>query len=238
MVINFLKFPWFKFKDRFSYEYNLRVYILPDIIRSEKRIVEYNIPGRSGTLFFDENSFENQTKTVEMIVRDSSQLDEIMEWLTGAGRVIFSNERDKYYEGFVRSQIIAQRFTHMTRQLSVQFDCQPFKYSVNSESDFISLTSPTNIFSGKGTWISRPTITIYGSGTITLTINSKLITLANVSNYITLNSEIESAYRDNVNLNNTMIGDFAVFLPNRQMNTINFTGNVTRIDIVPNWRWI
>lgn len=229
---------FFKFKEKSSRDYRMRIFNITPITRAAKRVTEYTVSGRSGTLFFDEDAYENQLKVVEGTLPNNSPIDEVLEWLTGRGRVIFGNEPDKYYEGFVRGEIALNERMPDFRIFQVQFECQPFKYSVNEINDFISLTAQLSTFIGKGTRYAKPTITVYGNGTITLRINGELITLTNVSGSITINSEIMEAYRGNIKLSNTMTGEYPVLLANKQVNTIAFTGNVTKIEVVPSWRWL
>lgn len=86
-----------------------------------------------------------------------------------------------------------------------------------------------------GTFESEPVITIFGTGNITLYVNNQSIVLTSISNDITLDSETLNAYSGSTSLNNKMNGEFPKFQVGE--NTINWTGNITKIEVQPNWRW-
>jgi phage-related protein len=121
----------------------------------------------------------------------------------------------------------------------VQFKVFPFKYSVNavrSHADDLTLTSPTTI-NNKGTVYSQPTITVYSTGDITLTINDTDYGLLGVEEYITIDSELMEVYKGTANANNKYSAmDFPRFEVGE--NRISWTGNVTKIEIEPKWRWL
>ncbi|EJE7236826.1 phage tail protein, partial [Clostridium botulinum] len=72
------------------------------------------------------------------------------------------------------------------------------------------------------------------SSDISLNINGEVIKLKNVNNYIELDPEIQECYRDTLNCNNDMQGEFPIFKVGE--NRISWTGNVSKIEITPNWR--
>lgn len=87
-----------------------------------------------------------------------------------------------------------------------------------------------------GTIESTPVITIWGNGSIGLNINDNIINLTNVSSSITIDSEIMDCYRDGQLFNNYMKGEFPIFKTGA--NKISWMGNVQRLEIKPNWRWL
>ena len=233
---------FFIFNNKHSREYGILVEKMPIITRATKRTDTMVIPGRSGNLHIDQLAYENISKTIECAVFNRRWLDEICSWLQGSGDVIFSNERDKKYRAYIHNEIpFKQVFKNVSlnpMRFTVRFDCQPFKYSVNAENDFMSIIQNNFEFFGKGTFSAEPIITVYGSGNITLTVNGKAIVLTSVSGHITINSEIMDAYRDNANMNMNMQGDFPLLNADNGSNTIAWTGNVSKIEIIPNWRWL
>ncbi len=91
-----------------------------------------------------------------------------------------------------------------------------------------SITNPEN-------YESQPYIKITGSGTVTLTINSKAYKINSISSYIELDSEFMSAYKGSTLCNNQIaFTEFPLLQPGS--NTISWTGSVSRIEIVPRWR--
>ncbi|MBR1559690.1 MAG: phage tail protein, partial [Clostridia bacterium] len=81
-----------------------------------------------------------------------------------------------------------------------------------------------------------PIIHVYGSGDATLIINDTFVELEGIEDSITLNSVIQEAYQGETLLNEKMEGEFPVLKPGN--NLISYTGDVSRIVIAPNWRYL
>ena len=100
-------------------------------------------------------------------------------------------------------------------------------------------TKNTEIYN-KGTEKSEPIITVYGSGDITLGINDIEYILEGVEDYITIDSSNMEVYKDSMELNSQndkyKSRDFPIF--NIGFNSISFSGNVSKIEIEPEWRWV
>lgn len=86
------------------------------------------------------------------------------------------------------------------------------------------------------TYFSQPIIKIFGQGNIKLYVNDELIEFKNLMDGIILDSEKQEAYLADVNKNAQMVGNF----PNFEIgeNQIIAVGNVNKIEILPNWRWL
>ena len=87
-----------------------------------------------------------------------------------------------------------------------------------------------------GTVASEPVVTVYGSGTITLMIGMTLVELENIDGSITLDTPLQEAYKGLDSLNSAMNGDFPLLQAGT--NAVSWTGNVSRVEIRPNWRFL
>ena len=110
---------------------------------------------------------------------------------------------------------------------------QPFGYDVFAQT--LVKTAPFSLFN-IGTFESEPIITIFGTGNITLYVNNQNISLKEITDKIVIDSEMKNAYRDTASLNNKMSGNFPILSLGE--NEISWTGNVTKLEIQPNWRYI
>ena len=92
----------------------------------------------------------------------------------------------------------------------------------------------------RGNIYSRPTITIHGTGTIALSINGVELFVINLGNgeYITLDGEEMNAYRGNVLMNRSVIGDYNNLKLKIGANTISWDGTVTDVEVSKITRWI
>lgn len=176
-------------------------------------------------------------KIVECALMDIKKIDAVSEWLTGKGDLIFSNEPDKVYRAlFIKDINYAKAGAFGGRKkFTLSFDCQPFKYAVDTENHNLRFTFPATFY-GKGTYKAAPVITVYGNGDINLIINDRELLLTDIDGYITINSDIMDAYKNTQSLNYKMVGEFPFLVP--EENTISWTGNATKIKITPNWRWL
>ena len=92
----------------------------------------------------------------------------------------------------------------------MEFEVQPFSYDIFSQP--LIKTEPFKIFN-IGTFDSEPIITIFGSGNITLKVNGQNVYLTGITDKITLDSEMQNAYRGTASMNNKMSGDFLILMP-------------------------
>lgn len=83
-------------------------------------------------------------------------------------------------------------------------------------------------------YTSRPLIRVTGYGT--LTINSDVITIASGQTYVDIDSEIQDCYYGTTNKNSKVSfqsNSFPVLKPG--VNSISYTGNITKVEITPRW---
>lgn len=233
--------PFFIFKGINSLDMGIIVTSMPAVVRPKRRVDTVTIQGRNGVLHVDDNSYENYTKTVECAIMNRKGIDEIAAWLVGTGEAIFSTEPDKIYRVRVDNQIDINQMLNVFQKFQVNFDTYPFKYSVNCYDDTVSLIEEKSLYN-RGTIYSEPKITVYGNGAVVLTINDVDYGLSNVNGYITIDSEIMEVYKDNVNKNADYtppeVEDRMFPILEVGENTIEWTGTVERIEIVPRWRWL
>lgn len=104
---------------------------------------------------------------------------------------------------------------------------------VNNDVNSISLIN-------RGNTVSKPIVTLYGSGTIDLLLNGTQILEINLGTeeYITIDAAKMDAYKDGVLKNRLVTGDYSNLALKTGNNTISWTGNVTEIDVEDFSRWI
>jgi len=118
-----------------------------------------------------------------------------------------------------------------TRGYAVDFDL--YVQMFNNQFDSVKVLN-------RGNTISRPTLTIYGTGTIDLFINGTQVFEINLASagYITLNAQEMNAYKGDVLMNRSVSGDFNNLVLKSGLNQLSWTGNVTQISIENVSRWI
>lgn len=225
-------YPYFIWKNINSLDKNIMVNKLPNIERPNANIEKINIPGRNGHLTQDDGTYQGVIKQCECSLEDYD-INDICAWLTGSGEVIFSNEPDKFYKATIINKIPFAKIIPTFHSFIVQFDCQPHKQSIDK--NVITLNESGTVYN-PGTSNSNPILKVYGTGSIDLVINANVIHLTNVSEYVTINSDLMDSYKDTELKNNDMSGDFPELITGS--NSISWTGTVTKIEITSNWRWL
>lgn len=227
---------WFKFNGIDSRSLGIRVTRMPETVRAEKRIESLTVPGRSGAIHTDEGAYESYDRTMECAIIRRDKLDKIAAWLQGSGEIIFSTEPDKIYHVTISNKISIAQMMRTFQKFQVTMDCQPFKYSVSSRQNVMELTEAMNILN-VGTVYSEPTITVYGTGDITLTINGQPFPLYDVDGSITIDSDAMEVYKGTANQNNKY---GSMYFPRLEVgdNSISWVGTVTKVEIIPKWRWV
>lgn len=91
-----------------------------------------------------------------------------------------------------------------------------------------------------GNYISRPIMTIYGSGNINLSLNGSQIFLIELGEeqYITIDGQQFEAYKDGVLKNRLVTGNYENFVLNVGKNILSWSGDITQINIDKYSRWI
>lgn len=92
----------------------------------------------------------------------------------------------------------------------------------------------------RGNIVSKPKITLYGSGTVNLSLNGIQIFVIDIGDagYITIDSAQMNAYQGETLMNRHVVGDYDNLALKIGTNTISWTGNVTQIDVEDFSRWI
>lgn len=108
-----------------------------------KRVIQYVIPGKSGT-YDVENGYEKRSVVCEIgFVGDKLNRADlrikarrVAQWLSGSGMLVFDDEPDKGYTATVVSGVSIEEVAS-TGKSTVTFSCQPFAESLQ-----YSLASP------------------------------------------------------------------------------------------------
>ena len=87
--------------------------------------------------------------------------------------------------------------------------------------------------------MSRPTVTVYGSGNVELAINSVTVLSFSIDDgYITIDADEMNAYRGDTLMNRRVTGDYADLHLSVGENVISWRGDVTGIKVEDFSRWL
>lgn len=208
---------------------------LPPISKPQMRVVETTVDGVDGSVI-EELGYESYDKTIAIGLKVGADIDSIIEYFTGNGEIVFSNEPDKYYRARIIKSIDFARLLRF-RTARVTFRVQPFKYAYQEE-EKVSTTSNITV-KNSGNHTSKPLITIKGTGTVELNVNGTLMcryTFTSGDGTVILDSEKQDAYYGADLKNRNMVGEFPSFA--KGDNVISCSGSVTEIRIERYSRWL
>lgn len=224
------------FKGKSSVEIRgLLISELPPISKPQMRVKETQIDGRDGSNI-EELGYSPYDKSISIGLYGSFNIDEVIKFFSGEGDVIFSNEPDKVYKARIYAKVDYNRLLRF-RTAEISFRVQPYKYKAYEEP--IALYATGSGVINEGLEVSKPLITLTGSGTVELSVNGSAVfsyIFPDGESQVEIDSEKEDAYWGNVLKNRNMNGEFPVLQPGT--NKIEWTGDVQSVEILPRSRWL
>ena len=209
---------------------------LPAVKKPLMRNEIENIDGRPGAIV-TKLGYDAYDREMTIGLYGNYDIDQVIEFFADEGTAIFSNEPDKVYNFQTLNEINFERLGRF-RTATVTFYCQPYKFSaVEKELTFTS--KPASVYNS-GNVKSKPVLTITGSGTVTISINSVQILTINfgTGTTITIDGEKMEAYSGSTLKNRSVSGDYSKIELEKGLNQISWTGTVTSLKIDKYSRWI
>lgn len=209
----------------------------PDVVMPSRKMEKISVPGRNGDLLIQQDAFENVQQRYEVYIsaetpRLPTIAHKVAEWLCVKG---YQRLEDSYwldtfrlaaYQGGAEITNVLNRFGRAT----IEFDCKPqrfFKYG-----DFFETMSKNQVLHNPSPYTAKPIIVIQGSGSGTLTLGGKTLSLTDC-NGITVDCDIMQVYKGTTNKNSTASGAFPE-LPEGD-SSITWTGGITGVKLKPRW---
>ena len=228
---------WFDFNGVRCTTKGIHVSEQPPITIPEERATFTDVPGRSGSLtqLEGDDVYKDLTLAATCFISSTANIDQVISYLKGSGKVTFANRQGGFYYGRIVNQIPFEKILRGNPHcsFSVNFRCKPFLY-LNSGSTPVTVARSGNFVTNPGCVASEPVITITGSGDITLMVGMQIIELSDVDGTITIDSELQETYSGSTPCNEKMEGDYPLLQSGS--NAISWDGNVSSVVITPNWR--
>ena len=209
---------------------------LPPISKPKMRTSKAEIDGRDGDIV-TKLGYSAYDKEVGIGLHGDFDIDDAIAFFDSEGEVVFGNEPDKYYRYQILDQIDFERLIRF-RTAKVKMHVQPYKYdAVDRVFEAVGQKSVT--LRNRGNVASRPTVTVYGSGNVELSVNAvTVLTLAIVDGYITIDAEEMNARHGDALMNRHVSGDYSDLTLNVGENVISCSGDVTEIKVEDYSRWV
>lgn len=218
------------FKGMNSLDLDLMMENCPPKVRAAPRYTNVVVPGRSGTLTQTDGTYDVFTRSAEFLVFDPQRWDEIMSMFSGDGELVFDDEPERKYSARIKDGFSFTQEAIQANRFSVPFECQPFARERFPQTIPFS---GAGVLNNIGTYEAQPLIKVYGTGTITVTVNGKPFTVQGVTASAVIDCENMLAYEGQILLITS--GTFPVLPIGRS--TIGFSG-ASKLEITPNWRWL
>lgn len=215
---------------------------LPPITKPKQRTTVEEIDGRDGDIV-TKLGYSAYDKEIEIGLYGDFDIDDVITYFNSNGTVTFSNEPDKYYNYQIIDQIDYEKLIRF-KTAKVKMHVQPFKYSAVEGTRTFTITNEEEItINNSGNYVSKPVVTINGTGTINLEVNGYevlVINLGDSANTVTIDTANMEAYNQNTGqlMNRDVTGDYDNLYLNAGKNIISWTGTITQIQITNYSRWL
>jgi phage-related protein len=215
---------------------------LPPISKPKIRTSKEEIDGRDGDIVTP-LGFSAYDKTVSIGLKGDYNVDDVISYFNSSGKVIFSNEIDRYYNFNIYDTIDLEKLIRY-RVADVKMHVQPFKYDANEVEktySYTDVTEATITARNLGNVYSKPTLTITGTGSISVYLNNTQIFSISLNTAQTIIIDVEqmNAYDTEGNyLNRRVVGSYDNFILNTGLNTITINGSITSVSVNKISRWI
>lgn len=228
---------WVKFNGISSEAFGLKIESMPAEAMGKRRIDSVPIPGRSGLLHLDDETYDAVPLAITFNMNGTTRTREVMQWLDGAGYLILSDSpqyrrKAVVLEGpqFKRRRLGSECYDSFT----VKFECEPFLYMVMPI--FFDLTEAKSIVNPFNCY-SEPLIVVYGTGDVELHIQDRTISLDGMTDPVIIDCNVKWAYVSSPDNQVAITLDdelWPILIPSS--NAISWVGEVSKVHIEPEWR--
>lgn len=204
----------------------------------ERDVTLVEIPGRNGSLTIDNGRWRNAAVSFRCYVRNgfASMAPAIRAWLNasaGYRRLTDDAHPDEYRMArFVGAVEYEPMYTDKEAELEITFDCMPQRFLTSGES-VVTKTTSGGYVTNPTQFEALPLITVYGSGSGTVTVGGTQVSISDIGTSVTLDCEICRAYNGSTARDSTITGSYPKLGTGKSY--IRWTGGVTKVEITPRW---
>lgn len=223
---------------------NIVVETRPDYEMPLKKYERVHIPGRNGDIVIDTGDYDNVNRTYNVAIvggglNAPALSRKLSKWLNQPGycRLEDTYQPDVYMLATYEEQISIVNMFDQAGRASITFNRMPQRFLKSGETP-IEFHEDNSCIRNPTDRIALPQIKIYGSGAGSVTIGDHIINISHMGGYIIVDSVKQDVYTDIRNMNGyvTLTNGFPELITDETI-PIKFSGDVTRVDITPNW-WV
>lgn len=235
---------YFLFGDHSTHDFSMHIEKFPALKGATRKRTTISVAGRNGDLHYTEDAYTNFQQQYSCYFHGARPAPEmthaIRSWLQRSGeylRLEDSYDPDHFHIATYIGPLDVENHLNKYGRCTVTFDCAPQAFLKSGEhpKSFATagkLLNPTD-------FTALPMITVYGAGAGAVTIGSFTVEIKAITDHIILDCDLQHAYRQQSagtveNMNSSIYApDFPKLVPGE--NTIELSGDVTKIEIIPRW---
>ena len=216
---------------KFDIDDGLVIEKVPNQNRPARKMDVYNVPGRNGDIVVMQDAWENVEQTYEIWGGNENinsatgfgyKVAELFNQ-TGYQRLEDSYDPDHYRLAYFAGPFDVENLFTRRGRAQLTFSCDPRRFLVQQGGEYV--IDATHFAISSPVWFpSKPRLIVYGSGSGTITVQDKTMTISNITNGMYIDSETYSAYYNDTNLNTVISGDFIEFPGKRDAEDVNIYG--------------
>lgn len=201
------------------------------------------VPGR-GEITLINGGHADVSVDIGAYVRNSANVDNVIRWLTADGAyhpLIFSYDATRCRYARVDGEIVTEYVSRSmsARQLEVPMRMKPYWYQTLPET--ITTSAGDIVLANQGNIEAAPTITVTGTGDVTITCGGKEFDITDMPASITIDFDAKTAYTTDGTTYTLATGytsgDWLTIPTGESVMTITGEG-VTAVTVLPRWRWL
>lgn len=208
----------------------------------KRNVTMQAVPGRNGSITFDNGNFENITVKYPAFVVNTlpdsiKKLRNMIGAKVGYQRLEDTYDPEVFRLGIYKSGLDVKTSGYANRhgEFTIEFDCKPQRFLKLGENE-VEFAAPGVLFNPTE-MNAKPFIRVYGTGAGMVGVGDYIINISAIDEYIDIDCELMDAFKGSVNCNNKVIFSDDVVDLGPGENAITFSGDITQVDITPRW-WI
>ena len=226
------------FNNKSSADCRIQVAHPPGYAYPERDYTITHIPGRNGDIIQDNGCYKNVERTYEVSFDAPNEdfatyANAVSAWLhstTGYARLEDSYEPNYYRMATYQESNIFENLYNQAGTATIVFECKPQRF-LKTGDNTITIQNSLTIMNPTG-FEAYPLFKVTGTSGV-LTVNGNSITFSSIDDFVMLDCELQDAYKENINKNNTISGTFPVLKTGS--NTISWTGDISSVTMKPRW---
>ena len=213
----------------------------PNYEIAKRRYETIQVPGRNSDIIIDNNCFDNVDRKYPIAIGQEGGdftvfASRMADWLSaGSG---YCRLEDTYEPDYYKMAVMSDpgeviNILQQAGRTTVTFNRRPERFLKMGER-FVDVYNGT-ILTNPTKYTAKPIIEVSGRGSGSITVGRRTIEIKNITNTITIDSELQEAYSDGTNQNGNIIAPDGLPILEAGENVISYSGGITGVTISPRW---